>query len=49
MKITIKHYEKTYSINLGHDDVAFPTFMEAIKDLSKALWSEQTVNEYWEE
>jgi hypothetical protein len=48
MKITINHYEKTYSIDLGHDDVAFDEFMETIKDLSKALWSADLVNEYWE-
>ena len=48
MKITIKHYERTYSIDLGHDEVVFDEFMETIKDLSKALWSEKLVNEYWE-
>lgn len=48
MKITIKHYEKTYSIDLGHDDVVFDEFMETVKDLSKAMWSEGTVDEYWE-
>jgi hypothetical protein len=49
MKITINHYEKTYSIDLGHDDVKFDEFMETVKDLSKALWAEQIVNKYWEE
>lgn len=48
MKITIKHYERTYSIDLGADDIKFEDYMEAIKDLSKALWSEDLVNEYWE-
>ena len=48
MKITIQHYEKTYSIDLGTDEVVFYEFMETIKDLSKALWSEQLVNEYWQ-
>ena len=48
MKIIIKHYERTYSIDLGHDDVVFDEFMETMKDLSKALWSEETINKYWE-
>jgi len=48
MKITIQHYEKTYSIDLGTDEVVFTEFMETIKDLSKALWSEDLVNEYWQ-
>ena len=48
MKITIKHYERTYSIDLGTDEVVFDEFMEAINDLSKALWSAELVNEYWE-
>jgi hypothetical protein len=49
MKITIKHHGKKYSIDLGHDDVVFHEFMETVKDLSKAIWSEELVNEYWEE
>jgi len=48
MKVTIKHYEKTYSIDLGTDEVTFENYMETIKDLSKAIWSEETVNQYWE-
>jgi hypothetical protein len=48
MKITIEHYEKTYSIDLGHDDVVFDDFMETVKDLSKAIWPEGLVNKYWE-
>ncbi len=48
MKITIKHYEKTYSIDLGHDEVVFDEFMETVKDLSKAPRSEELVNKYWE-
>jgi len=48
MKITINHYEKTYSIDLGHDDVVFDEFMETVKDLCKALWTEEQVNGYWE-
>lgn len=48
MKITIKHYEKEYSIDLGTNEVAFTEFMESVKDLSKALWSEEQVDNYWE-
>ena len=48
MKITINHYEKTYSIDFGTDEVTFDKFMETIKDLSKVLWSEELVNRYWE-
>lgn len=48
MKVTIEHYEKTYSIDLGTDEVPFENYMETIKDLSKAIWSEETVNQYWE-
>lgn len=48
MKITIKHYERTYSIDLGADDIKFDEFMETVKDLSRAIWSEQLVNEYWQ-
>ena len=40
MKITIKHYEKTYSYRLRHRrKISFDKFMEAVKDLSKVLWS----------
>ena len=49
MKITINHYEKTYSIDLGHDEIVFTEFMETVKDLSKAIWPEELVNKYWEE
>ena len=48
MKITIQHYERTYSIDLGTDEVVFDEFMETVKDLSKALWPEDLVNEYWQ-
>jgi hypothetical protein len=48
MKIKIKHYEKTYSVDLGTEEVVFTEFMETVKDLSKALWSEELVNKYWE-
>jgi hypothetical protein len=49
MKITIKHYEKTYSLDLGTDEVSFDKFMEAVKDLSKVLWGAELIDEYWEE
>ena len=48
MKITIEHYKKTYSIDLGTDEATFDDFMETVKDLSKALWAEELVNNYWE-
>ena len=47
MKITIKHYEKTYSIDLGHDDVVFDEFMETVKDLSQTIYLHETIKEYW--
>lgn len=49
MKITIKHYDKTYSLDLGADDITFVDYIEAIKDLSKAIYHPDTINEYWEE
>ena len=48
MKIAIQHYERTYIIDLGADDIKFDEFMETVKDLSRAIWSEQLVNEYWQ-
>lgn len=49
MKITINHYEKTYSIDLGTDEVVFDEFMEAVKDLSQLIYHHETIKEYWEE
>jgi|TARA_E500000178_G_scaffold313423_1_gene330805 hypothetical protein len=49
MKIIIKHYERTYSIDLGADDIKFEDYMEAIKDISKSIYHEDLINEYWEE
>jgi|COG998Drversion2_1049125.scaffolds.fasta_scaffold81816_4 hypothetical protein len=49
MKITINHYEKTYSIDLGTDEVVLDEFMETVKDLSKVLWGAELIDEYWEE
>ena len=49
MKITIKHYGRTYSIALDADDIKFEDYMEAIKDLSKAIYHPDIINEYWEE
>ena len=47
MKISIKHYDEEVTISSKRDDLNFEEFMDMIKRLSIALYSETVVEEYW--
>ena len=48
MKISIKHYTETLTIEDERDDLKFDEFMDLIKRLSVAMYSEEVVNKYWQ-
>lgn len=47
MKITIEHYDEKVSIETKRDDIAFDEFMEYIKRITKSIYSETLVEDYW--
>ena len=47
MKISVKHYDEEVTISNERDDLNFDEYMDMIKRLSVALYSESVVNEYW--
>lgn len=47
MKIIIEIFEKKYSVEMD-DDSKFEDFMEEVNNISKAMWSSDTVDKYWE-
>jgi len=47
MKITIKHYDKTYSINIDRDDLHIDETIELIQDLLKSIYSEDLIKKHW--
>jgi len=48
MKITIKSYEETRSIETEKDDLTLEETMILIKDLLKSMYHHETVDKYWE-
>ena len=48
MKISIKHYDETLTIETERDDLKFDEFMDLIKRLSISMYSEEIVNKYWQ-
>ena len=47
MKISIKTYDSKYSVEM-RDSVNFMEFMEEFKALTKTIWGNDEVNNYWE-
>lgn len=47
MKITIEHYEKTYSIDLGTDEVIFDDFIQSLEDMSGVVFSSGMWNNWF--
>ena len=46
IKIKIEIFERIYSVEMP-DDADFSTFMDEIRQFSKVLYSEKTIEDYW--
>lgn len=47
MKITVEHYDEKVSIETKHDDLTLDEFMDNLKRIASAIYSEKLVNDYW--
>ena len=47
MKISIESYGIKRTLETEKDDLTFDEFMENIKDLSKSMYHEDTIKDYW--
>lgn len=49
MKITIEHYNVKRTIETEHDDLHFNDFMDLFLELARGMYSEDLVNNYFDE
>ncbi len=49
MKITIDHYNVKRTIETEHDDLTFNEFMDLFLALTKSIYNEELINDYFNE